>query len=142
MTDKAFLDSNVLIYLPDENNPKGKMAFELLKSNNNFVISVQVLNEFTSVCFKKRLLEQERIEEYTEEFTSYFKVADVNLLNIATAFEIKKQYKYAWYDCLIIATALLNKCSVLYSEDLQHKQVITLGTSRKASKLTIINPFV
>jgi len=114
-----------------------------LKSGNyNIQISVQVLNEFTAVCFKKGFMEHEQILQYCEEFISFFKIADIRLINITTAFEIKKLYKYAWYDCLIIATALENDCSVLFSEDMQHKQVITLRIERKAKKLIIINPFV
>jgi len=48
---------------------------------------------------------------------------------------IKDKYKYSYYDCLIISTALLNNCDTLYSEDMQHGQLIE-------NKLEIINPFI
>ncbi len=38
------------------------------------------------------------------------------------------------YDSLIISTALENNCEILYSEDMQHKQIIE-------NKMVIINPF-
>jgi len=47
---------------------------------------------------------------------------------------IKDIYKFQFYDCLIIATALENNCTILYSEDMQHNQLIE-------DKLTILNPF-
>jgi predicted nucleic acid-binding protein len=40
---------------------------------------------------------------------------------------------YLW-DSLIIATSLQRNCSILYSEDMQHNQVIE-------DKLRIVNPF-
>ena len=48
--------------------------------------------------------------------------------------KIKDKYKLQFYDSLIIATALENNCSVLYSEDMQHGFEIE-------NTLTIINPF-
>jgi predicted nucleic acid-binding protein len=41
---------------------------------------------------------------------------------------------FSHYDSLIVATALSINCSVLYSEDLQHGQVVD-------GRLTIVNPF-
>ena len=45
------------------------------------------------------------------------------------------RYKFSFYDSIIIAAALDAKCSILYTEDLQHKQIIE-------KTLTIINPFI
>ena len=44
------------------------------------------------------------------------------------------QYGYSTYDSLILAAALASTCGTLYSEDMQHGQIIR-------GKLTIINPF-
>ena len=49
------------------------------------------------------------------------------------AIRIKDRYKLQFYDALIIATALENGCNILFSEDMQHLQIIDEG-------LTIINP--
>ncbi len=48
--------------------------------------------------------------------------------------DIKKRYRFSYWDSLIIASALENNCSILYSEDMQHSQVIE-------DNLKIINPF-
>jgi predicted nucleic acid-binding protein len=49
--------------------------------------------------------------------------------------EIALRYGFSLYDSVIVASALLASCKALYSEDLQHLQVID-------GQLTVINPFV
>jgi len=48
--------------------------------------------------------------------------------------QIRHKYNLSYWDSLIVASALENDCSILYTEDLQHEQVIE-------GKLKIINPF-
>jgi predicted nucleic acid-binding protein len=50
------------------------------------------------------------------------------------ASNIRRKYNFSYYDSIIVATALENECDVLYSEDMQHHQIVD-------DKLTIINPF-
>ena len=60
----------------------------------------------------------------------------VHIFNhLHTALDIQERYNFAWYDSLIIATALEAGCETLYSEDMQHGQEIE-------GRLRIINPFV
>ncbi len=54
--------------------------------------------------------------------------------DIRKAMTIKARYKYNYWDSLIIASALQNNCSILYTEDLQDGQVIE-------NALKIVNPF-
>ena len=49
--------------------------------------------------------------------------------------KMKEKYKLQYYDSLILSTVLENGCTVLYSEDMQHKQI-------NENQLTIINPFI
>ncbi len=46
-----------------------------------------------------------------------------------------EKYRYHYFDSLMIASALFQRCRTLYSEDLQPGQVIE-------NRLKIINPFV
>ena len=41
----------------------------------------------------------------------------------------------AYWDSIIVASALENRCSILYTEDMQHGQVVD-------QRLTIVNPFL
>lgn len=43
-------------------------------------------------------------------------------------------YRYSYYDSLIIAAALEQSCTILYSEDMQNEQIIEHHT-------LILNPF-
>ncbi len=49
------------------------------------------------------------------------------------AVDISERYGFHFFDSLIVAAALRAKCSILYTEDLQHGQ--------KIEGLTIRNPF-
>ncbi len=51
MSDKIFVDTNVLLYLLSNDLEKKSIAKEILKSNHH--ISIQVLNEFSNVSLKK-----------------------------------------------------------------------------------------
>ena len=46
-----------------------------------------------------------------------------------------KKYGFQIFDALIATSALEVNCSILYSEDMQHKMIVE-------DRLTIINPFV
>lgn len=134
--DKIFTDSNVLLYLLDKSAGRKAIAKEIL--HNKPVISTQVINENISVCTLKFKLPAKTTEKHTENLINNCIVKHIKLSTIYTAIKVFNRYKYRYYDSLIIASALENNCNILYSEDMQHKQVITLGKN----KLTIINPFV
>ncbi len=56
-------------------------------------------------------------------------------ITIIKACEIAERYQFSFYDSMIIAAALESKCEVLYSEDMQHNQIID-------DKIKIMNPFL
>ena len=51
MPDKAFFDTNVLIYAIAQNDPRGTRAEQLLAGSG--IVSVHVLNEFVAVARRK-----------------------------------------------------------------------------------------
>lgn len=53
---------------------------------------------------------------------------------IKKAIQVKRDTNYSYWDSLVIASALENNCSILYTEDMQDGQVIE-------NNLTIVNPF-
>ena len=69
-----------------------------------------------------------------DKFSENFIIPEVKVPTIKYAIEIKKKYGYSYYDSVIIASALQNNCTILYTEDMQHKQIIE-------NTLEIINPF-
>jgi predicted nucleic acid-binding protein len=63
-----------------------------------------------------------------------FVISDLNIHTLDQTLKIAEAYKFSFWDSMMVAAALNNHCSVLYSEDLHHKQLIE-------ERLTIINPF-
>ena len=133
MKDKSFFDTNILIYLFSDEAFKHKKARNLFALIDNKIISTQVLNEFANVCYKKKLVNSD-ISAYINKLSLNFQVSLIYKTTIHDAIKIKEKYRYSYYDSVIIASALQNNCSILYSEDMQHNQLIE-------NKLTIINPF-
>ena len=133
MQDKAFLDTNVLLYLYDKDISKKSIAKKLLQSQHT--ISTQVLNEFSNISLKKIKLSTNELKEILSVLINHATLVFFSDVTIFKAIEIKEKYGFGYYDSLILSTALENNCTILYSEDMQHNQVIE-------DNLTIINPFI
>jgi predicted nucleic acid-binding protein len=135
MNDKCFFDTNMLVYLYSQDEPdKQHLANELIK-NHTPIISTQVLTELSNVLRKKFQCEYKQIQSVIAQIINVCQVSIIQPEDIITALQVAEKYKYSFYDSLIISVALSNKCTMLYTEDLQHQQVID-------NTMTIINPFV
>ncbi|MDQ1339747.1 MAG: hypothetical protein QG567_901 [Campylobacterota bacterium] len=136
MLDRIFLDTNVILYSYSEDDIyKQNISQEILGNNIfNTFISKQVVNEIINILLKKIKLSSEKVENVILELDSEFEIFDFTLATQIKAIRLKKDYNLQFYDALIIATALENNCTILYSEDMQDGLVVE-------NKLTIINPF-
>jgi predicted nucleic acid-binding protein len=61
-------------------------------------------------------------------------VSPVSFCTVQDALKIKTRYQFSYWDSLIIASALENGCTILFTEDLQHNQMIE-------ETLWVKNPF-
>ena len=134
MNDKCFFDTNMLVYLYSQDEPDKQAIAKELIQNNTPIISTQVLTELSNVLRKKFKCEYGQIQSVIYQIINVCQVSVIKSESIITALQLAEKYRYSFYDSLIIAVALSNECSILYTEDLQHQQVID-------SQLTIINPF-
>jgi predicted nucleic acid-binding protein len=75
-----------------------------------------------------------QIEYYLKEIIEQVNVISLNLETVENCLKIREKYRFSWWDSLVLSSALESDCSILYSEDLQHGQVVE-------SSLKIINPF-
>src|ERR1044071_6115475 len=128
----AFFDTNVLLYLLSEDQAKADRAEELLATGG--VVSVQVLNEFASVASRKRAMTWTEIKDAVEPLRMTLRVEPVTVETHSSALRIAERYNISFYDALIVAAAELSRCTVLYSEDLQHGQIFE-------KSLTVRNQF-
>ncbi len=136
MSDKVFLDTNILIYsYSKDEKQKQKIALKVIdKYSRGIIISTQVINELTNILFKKFKIDATTIKKTIIELDSVFNIGEFDIVTQIKAVEIKEKYRLQFYDSLILATALENRCTILFSEDMQDGQVIE-------NTLTIVNPF-
>ena len=136
MKDKILIDSNVWIYLASKQDErKKKIAVELIDSHfNSIILSVQILGEIFTVLDRKTDLTKNEIAKITSYYVDSFEVISSGKEIFNNAVRIRLKYGYSFFDSLIISTGIVAYCTILYSEDLQHNQLIE-------NKLRIINPF-
>lgn len=135
MPAKAFLDSNVLIYLYSEDEPeKAALALKCAQQTDAW-ISTQVLNEVSNVLRRKQKLAYADILLVIRELKDNFQITTVGLTTIEQAIFLGERYGYSYFDSLMLASALEQGCNVIYSEDMQHGQVVE-------NLLRITNPFM
>lgn len=137
-TDKVFVDSNLWIYMSisDSDLTKYKKAIHFFETiiNKNINTSIQVINEFHWVLFRKYKLSEAEISEKVDNgILAMSKVSSLQIENYKKAKFIREKYQISFWDSLIVSSALLNNCSVLYSEDMHNNLIIE-------DKLKIINP--
>jgi len=138
MKDRIFIDTNVLVYIhlfDEESQKKRKSLQDMLhrKIDAELIINVQVINEFYNVLLRKNV-EDSVIQERIRSQLEICSASELSLKTVFSAWELREKYKYSYWDSLILASALENNCSILYSEDMQHGQII-------GDHLEIINPF-
>jgi predicted nucleic acid-binding protein len=95
---------------------------------------VQVLNEFVVVATRKFGMSWSEIGEILSIVRALCRVEPLTVETHDRARLIAERYRFAFYDAVIVATALLSGCTVLYSEDLQAGEKIDC-------QLTVVNPF-
>ena len=125
----AFLDTNILGYLLDTGK-KEKIARRLAGEQPH--ISVQVLNESVAVC-KKCGKDRETAYQLADAIANASTVHEITLSTYRLAQALATRFQLSHWDGLIVAAATLAQCETLYSEDMQHGQVI--GTVK------VVNPF-
>lgn len=130
-TAKAFLDSNVVLYLLSADSAKADQAEALLHTGP--VISVQVLNEVTHVCVRKLGMDWGRVGAFLDLVRSFCSVVPLTEEVHDLAWQMADRHRLSFYDACIVAAATASGCSTLYSEDMNHGQAI--------GSLTIRNPF-
>jgi predicted nucleic acid-binding protein len=129
---ESFFDTSVLLYLLSSAAEKADRVEEILEASG--IISVQVLNEFTAVAYRKLAMPLADIREVLETVRNICRTEPLTVEDHDRAVQIMERYKFSFYDSVIVASALRAGCETLYTEDLQHRQIID-------RQLTVINPF-
>jgi predicted nucleic acid-binding protein len=138
MNDKTFIDTNIFVYAyTDDEKIKHFKAQQIIRDESKFknsITSTQVLSEFYSAMTKIKIA-HETIKKIIDEIISVSIVNAITVQTIEKALFLKEKYAYAWWDSLILSSALESGCAYVCSEDMQHGQAIE-------NLLTIKNPFL
>ena len=140
MNGKFFLDTNIFVYCFDDNDNEKKVRAlsligEALQSGKG-IISWQVVQEFLNVSTKKFISPLKAVDakSYLQKILFPLCAVFPNLNIYQNTIEIQEKTGYSFYDSMIVASALSQDCSILYSEDLYD--------GMKIEDLQIINPFI
>jgi predicted nucleic acid-binding protein len=133
MSDRAFFDTNVLVYVVGQQDERTATAEALVA--NGGVISVQVLNELASVSRRKLGMSWQEIGDALASIRVLCpSPIPLTIETHDTGLRLADKYGFQLYDALTAAAALEAECTTLYSEDFQEGQVIE-------GRLTVRNPF-
>ena len=132
MSRDAFLDTNILVYA-FSTDTRAEPASELLAAG--CTVGVQGLNEFANVALRKLgMTHAETADALSVVRTLCSHIEPTTLAVHEHALELSGKYKLAWFDAVMIATALAADCKTFWSEDLQDGLQVHGG-------MTIRNPF-
>jgi len=139
MSDKIFVDTNILVYAHDldagnKHEVAAKLISQLWESRNG-VLSTQVIQECYVTLTKKvvRPLGKVAVRRLLQSYFSW-EIAVNDLLAILQASEIEEAHNLSFWDALIVAAASSKNVAAILTEDLSHGQYI--------EGILIQNPFV
>lgn len=130
---ESFFDTCILLYLLSSEVEKADRVESLLADSG--VISVQVLNEFAAVAIRKLAMPLDDVREILETVRSVCHTEPLTVDDHDRAGHVMERYGFSFFDSVIVASALRAGCKILYTEDLQHGQVLE-------QQLRIVNPFL
>lgn len=136
MSERTFLDTNVLIYADDPSaGSKQSRAREVIQEamdRSLAVVSTQVLQEYYSTAIRKLKLAPAAARD-TVDCYARLDVVVVKPNLILRAIDLSRLRPVSFWDALVIQAAAVAGCTRLYTEDLNAGQII--------EGVRIVNPF-
>jgi predicted nucleic acid-binding protein len=137
---KFFLDTNILVYTFDRaDSSKRRKANELLArvlETHRGIISYQVIQEFLNVATRKFSdpMTVPEAQLYLARILMPLCEVYPDAGLYSQALSIAGESGMAFYDALIVSSAITAGCETVWTEDLQH--------GRRIGTVTIRNPFI
>lgn len=136
MNVRSFIDTNILVYTDDHDAlEKQKRALDLVEQarlSRNGVLSTQVLQEYFVTATRKLNVEPAIARRKVELFAR-LDLVQIDLDAILAAIDLHRLHQFSFWDALIIQSALVSGCRILFTEDLQQR--------RRVNGLEVLNPF-
>jgi len=137
MSDKYFVDTNILVYAHDRSaglkHQRAQALVESLWESGQGVLSTQVLQELC-INLRRKVSKPLPVSEVRQLIRDYstWEIMTNTSESVLAALDIEARYKTSFWDALIIQSAEASGASVLYSEDLSDGQ--------KYGALRLVNP--
>lgn len=139
MSDRFFVDTNVLIYAVDGSDPRKQAIAQkwIAKAHEpgTGTLSYQVVQEWFHVVLRKAVIPLGLAEAnalYRQLIEPLWRVQSSREL-LDQALELHQSDSLSWWDSLIVSAAIQAGCKKIVTEDLQHGRTIR--------GVKILNPF-
>ncbi|MBS4050390.1 PIN domain-containing protein [Methylomonas rivi] len=133
MSVNCFVDSNVWLYaFMDESSPKHQQALTVI-AQPGVMLSTQVVNEVCNNLLRKAGYTEQEIRQTVENFRQRYPIHTVTVDEVCQASALRESFSLSYWDSLVVASAIMADCRIIYSEDMHNGLAI--------SGLQIINPF-
>ncbi|MGA2005683.1 MAG: PIN domain-containing protein [Terriglobales bacterium] len=139
MSDKHFVDTNILVYAHDRSagvkHQRAQLLLEQLWDSGQGVLSTQVLQELC-INLRRKVSDPLPIEEVRLLIRDYatWEVVTNTSESVLQALDIEMRYMTSFWDALILQAAESAGASILYSED--------LATGQHHGSIQIVNPLI
>jgi predicted nucleic acid-binding protein len=131
-----FVDSTVFCYAHELGaGRRHEISVDLIKrlvDDETGSISIQVLVEFYNVATGKLRLSSQYAEAVLKDLGGWY-LHRPDHASVMSAVHLQRRYKLAWYDAMILNSALESGCSVFWTEDFSDGQ--------RFGDLVIRNPY-
>ena len=137
MTGPLFFDTNVLIYsLDPSDSTKRATALALIDRSldeDRLVVSVQSLNEcYRVLTGRRQLIPQQAARSFIDMLSGACN-APLSPDTLRLAWTLEDETNYSWWDCLLLASALLAGCTHFLTED--------MSDAHEIRGMALVNPF-
>jgi predicted nucleic acid-binding protein len=139
MSDKCFVDTNILVYAHDRSagvkHQRAQVLVEQLWDSGNGALSTQVLQELCMNLRRKagNPLSVDEVRLLIRDYAAWDVVTNTPL-SILKAMDIETRYKISFWDALIVQAAEDAGASILYSED--------LAAGQRYGSIRVVNPLI
>ncbi|MDR0594802.1 MAG: PIN domain-containing protein [Bifidobacteriaceae bacterium] len=125
MTAPVFVDTNVLVYYFDQDEPTKRERAEQVMAAIDPVLSAQVLSEFYWTVTRKlaRPVGADQAGLAVSRWAR-FRVIPITAALVAAAIQTGKEHQLAYWDALILEAAVAAGCEELLTEDLADGAVL------------------
>lgn len=137
MSDKFFVDTNILLYAHDrsagDKHGRARALIDDLWSSGNGVLSTQVLQELC-INLRRKTANPLSIQETRRLLQDYisWEIVVNTPESVIEALAIEVRYDLSFWDALIVQAAAISGATILYSED--------LGDGQSYGAVQVVNP--